>query len=215
MNLEISPHIFKAPFTCLIFGPSGAGKTTMLADILKNSDHLIYPPPDRIVYFYSRNQAAFEELKKTIPKIEFIEGMPDSDMFDNSKNNLMILDDLMDKCVNDKSICQIFTVDAHHKNISTFMISHNLFSKGPYARTISLNTHYMILFSNPRDRSQIIYLARQIFPTNPNFLIESYEDSTSTHHGYLLLNLKQDTDNRLRVQSNFLSNWCVYVEKKN
>lgn len=214
MNLEIESYVFKAPFTCMIAGPSQSGKTTLLIEILINSQVLISPPPDRIVYYYSRSQPAFEKLKDY--NIEFVEGMPDPDIFDSDKNNLIILDDLMDKCASDKSILNLFTVDAHHKNISTFFISQNLFSQGKYSRTISLNCNYMLIFSNPRDRSQILYLARQVYPTNSNFLIESFEDCTQINHGYLFLDLTQSAHNNLRVQGNILSEKrVVYVEKKN
>lgn len=216
MNWEIDAFIFKAPFTCLIAGPSQSGKTTLLGQILVENIRLIYPPPDRIVYFYSRAQPAFDELKKKVD-IEFVEGLPDADMFDSSLNNLIILDDLMDKAVADKSVLNIFTVDAHHKNISTFLISQNLFVQGKYARTISLNANYMIIFNSPRDRSQILFLARQMFPTNPNFLIECFEESTKVKHGYLFVDLTQSIKNDFRVQTDVLNNEqrIIYVEKKN
>jgi hypothetical protein len=106
----------------------------------------------------------------------------------------------------DKSIFSLFTIDSHHKNISVFFLTQNLFSQGKYSRTISLNCQYIILMNNPRDRSQINYLAKQVFPTNSKFLVESYIDATSQKHGYLLLDFKQDTDNSMRVQTGILPN---------
>jgi hypothetical protein len=215
MNLEINSHIFSAPFTCCISGSSQSGKTTLLIEILLKNKLLIFPPPDRIVYFYAREQPAFDKIR-SIPNLELVEGMPDADMFDSGKNNLIILDDMMDKCETDKSITDIFCVDCHHKNISTFLIKQSLFTKNKFSRIISLNCNYMIIFSNPRDRSQILYLARQVFPTNSKFMIESFEEATSVQHGYLFLDLTQATNNNLRVQSNILDNAkrIIYVPKK-
>jgi hypothetical protein len=181
-----------------------AGKSFLLIELLKANKKYIYPPPDRIVYCYSRTQSAFKQLAEL--NIEFVEGIPDLDQFDPSVNNLIILDDLMDQCESNVSILNLFTVDSHHKNISTFLVSHNLFSQGKHSRTISLNCNYLIVFSNPRDRSQIQYLARQMYPTNSRYLIESFEDATNKTHGYLFIDLTQSTNNLLRIQSNILDN---------
>ena len=45
-------------------------------------------------------------------------------------------------------------------------------------RTISLNAHYLILFKNPRDASQINHLAKQMYPTKSKFMVEAYRDAT-------------------------------------
>jgi hypothetical protein len=213
MNLAIDNFVFKSAFRCLISGPSQAGKTQLLIKILLENDQLIDPKPDRIVYCYSREQPVFEKLKNL--NIEFHKGLIDFDSFDPQKNNLLILDDLMEKCESDRSVLNLFMVDSHHANLSVFIISQSLFSKGKYWRSISLNCSYMIIFNNPRDRSQIFHLARQVFPSNPNFLLECFEDSTASKHGYLFLDLTQATDNNMRVQGNILSNRIIYVEKKN
>jgi hypothetical protein len=199
----------------MLSGASQSGKTSILIEILLNNVALIDPPPHRIVYCYSRDQPAFEKLKN-LNNLEFHEGLIDIDSFDPNVNNLLILDDLLEKCESDKSILNLFMVDSHHANVSTFIITQSLFSKGKNWRSISLNCNYMIIFSNPRDRSQIFHLARQVFPSNPNFLLESFEDCTSLKHGYLFLDLTQGANNNMRVQGNVLSNQrVVYVEKKN
>lgn len=211
MSWEIDYKLFKAPFTAMIAGPTQSGKTTLLLEILKNVDKYVYPRPDRIVYCYSRPQSSIRELQN----VEKNEGLPDLDQFDAKINNLIILDDLMSECESSKEIVNLFTVDSHHKNISTFILAQNLYSRGKYARTISLNCNYLVIFNNPRDRSQIQFLSRQMYPTNSSFLIECYEDATETKHGYLFLDLTQAQDNNFRVQSNILDeNRIIYVSKK-
>lgn len=203
MTQTIDCTIFKSPFTCMIAGPTQSGKTTLLINILNSATELIEPAPNRIMYCYSRDQPSFDKLKHL--SIEFHHGLPDLDEFHVNTNNLIILDDLMDQCEKDKSIQSLFTVDSHHKNISTFLISQNLYSRGRYARTISLNCNYMIIFNNPRDRSQIHCLARQMYPTISQFLIEAYEDATeSQQHGYLFIDLTQATNSKYRVQTSIL-----------
>ena len=201
MNL-ISDKIFLHPFTCLIAGPTQSGKTTLLKKILENNQTYIDPPPTRVVYCYSRWQESFDVLKLTISNIEFYLGIIDVDELSKEQNNLIILDDLMTECTKDSAILNLFTIDSHHKNISVILISQNLFSQGKYSRTISLNCQYLVILNNPRDKSQIFYLARQMYPTNPNFLIECYNDATENkEYGYLFIDLKQSTPKDYRIQT--------------
>ena len=76
-----------------------------------------------------------------------------------------------------------------------------IFNKGPNTRTISLNAHYIIMFKNPRDRSQISFLARQMYPKKSKFLEDAYDDATQNPHSYLIMDLKQSTHEDLRVQT--------------
>ena len=111
----------------------------------------------------------------------------------------------MDQCQKDSSILSLFTIDSHHKNTSVFFITQNLYSQAKYSRTISLNSHYLIIFKNPRDKSQINVLARQMFPNKIQFFMESFEDATENKsHGYLLLDFKQSTLMKNRVQTGII-----------
>jgi GTPase SAR1 family protein len=210
----IEEYTFKHPFTCLIAGPTKSGKTTLLKKILTNHEQMISHPIDRIVYCYSRWQDAFDELQNSL-SIEFKEGLPDIEDFDSKKNNLLILDDLMRESCKDNSIYDIFTVDSHHKNISVFFLTQNLFPKEKNARTISLNCNYIITTSNPRDRAQLFNLARQMYPNNMQFLLESFKDSMDKPYGYTVLDLTQTTPGYLRVQTGICpgEERIIYQEK--
>ena len=94
------------------------------------------------------------------------------------------------------------------------MMSQNLFNKGKFARTINLNCHYTIIFNNPRDKTQIRYLAREMFPDNSKLLIEAYDDITKIPHGYIFIDNKQETDEKLRIQTNITKDIrTVYIKK--
>jgi hypothetical protein len=209
MSLAIDNFIFKGPFRALIAGPSGAGKSSFVLEILRNAQTCISPPPDNIVYCFSRPLAPLG-----IPNIQMNEGLPDLDQFDPKINNLLILDDLSEQCETNKSIMNLFCVDSHHKNISTLYLSQTLFGRNKYSRVISLNCNYLVAFSSPRDRSQFQYLARQMYPRNSHFLIEAYEDATEKKHGYLFIDLTQGQNKNLRVQANLFQDRVVYVPKK-
>jgi len=70
-------------------------------------------------------------------------------------------------------------------------------------RTISLNSHYMILFKNPRDGGQFAILARQMYPSNWKFAVEAYRDATEKLFDYILVDLKPQQEENLRLRSNF------------
>lgn len=113
-------------------------------------------------------------------------------------------------------IVDIFTKGSHHRKVSVFYITQNLFHQGRGQRDISLNANYIIYFKNPRDRAQISHLARQIFPENTKFIREAYSDATTRPHGYLLFDLKQDTSENFRFRTNVLPDeqpTFVYVPK--
>ncbi len=114
----------------------------------------------------------------------------------------MILDDLMNST--DGSVTELFTKGSHHRNISVIYIVQNLFHQGKHHRTISLNTQYMVLFKNPRDASQIQFLARQMYPHKPKYLQEVYNDTTAPPFGYLFIDLKQETQENLRLRTRIL-----------
>ena len=79
------------PFTCIVAGPTGCGKTTFVARLLRNASAMIDPPPERVTWYYSEWQTAYENLD--IPNVRLEEGLPTS--FDNGKRGLVVLDDLM------------------------------------------------------------------------------------------------------------------------
>lgn len=198
------------PFTCIIAGPSGCGKTSLTKAIIQNQ--LIEPKPTKVVWLYAEDQPMYKSLEG----IEFIQGIPDDleVRFDRHYNNLLIIDDLMTRFQNDDRLTRLFSVGSHHRNLSIIFIVHNLFSQGKEMRTLSLNTHYIVLFKNPRDRLQISVLARQMYANNARFLMEAYHDATKQAYGYLLIDLKPTTDEALRVRTGILPDdvQLVYVQ---
>lgn len=144
----------------------------------------------------------------------FKEGLPD---FEESLiPRLLIIDDMM-LCKDDGKIVDLFTRGCHHGNTSVFFITQNIFHQGKGQRDISLNAHYIVCFKNPRDKAQIRHLAHQICPEKPLFLQEAYTDATSEPHGYLLLDLKQDTPDEYRFRTNIFptdSVKYVYIYRK-
>jgi hypothetical protein len=154
---------------------------------------MITPPPEKIVYCYGEFQSKFAEY----PTVEFQEGLPSVDRFDGRHRVLLIIDDLMNEA--DQNACNLFSKLSHHRNVSVVFITQNLFHKNKFVRTMKLNTHYIVMFKNPRDASQVTILAREMYPGKSQFVVEAYENATKEPHGYLLIDLGPDTDDRYRI----------------
>jgi len=112
-----------------------------------------------------------------------------------------------------RSVTDLFTKGSNHRNISVICIAQNLFNKGKEHRAISLNSHYIVVFKNPRDLSQIIHLAKQAYPSRPKIVQQAFADATSDPYGYLLFDFKQSTPEKFRLRSKIFpdENRVVYV----
>lgn len=166
---------------------------------------MIQPAPAKILYCYGEYQPIFAKY----PNVIFNEGLPDVTQFDGKESVLLIIDDLMNET--NESVSAIFTKISHHRNVSVVYITQNMFPKNKHARTISLNSHYMILFKNPRDAGQFAVLARQMYPSGSKFAIEAFKDATGAPFGYLLIDMKPDTDEKHRLRTNIFPGELTYV----
>ena len=189
------------PSTCLVSGPTGCGKTQFVSRLIEHD--MIEPKPDRVQILYGEWQSAYDNLQVIRPDIDFIKGFPPNfyDSLDPKVKNLVILDDQMSKIGDSKDLSRLFTQGSHHRNLSIIYIVQNLFDKGKSQRTVSLNSQYFVLFKNPRDKSQIDVLARQMFPKNTKFLVGSFLDATTKPYGYLFIDLRPETDEDWRLRS--------------
>jgi hypothetical protein len=122
--------------------------------------------------------------------------------FDNGEGNpcLIILDDLLND-VYSKDVCDIFTIENHHRNISVIVFTQNLFHQGRYCRDISLNAKYIVPLKNVRDKNQFVHLARTIYPQEFDGMYRPYLNANERPLGYVLLDLLQDTNDRLRFRN--------------
>lgn len=200
---------WKHPFTCVIAGPTGSGKTVWVANFLSQLRNVMTPIPDEIVWCYGEWQSGYDQLTD----VTFVEGLPKVDEWESDKRRLVIIDDLMSET--DERVTKLFTKGSHHRNLSVMYIVQNLFGKNKEQRTISLNSHYLVIFKNPRDASQITHLAKQMYPGKLKYVQESFKDATSRPHGYLLVDLRQDTPDHLRLRTNIFppDHQVVYVQK--
>ena len=163
---------WKHPFTCIVAGPTGCGKSTFVTRMLRHAAAMIDPPPEQITWCYGEWQEAYATTN--LGHVRFEEGLPTAAMFDPTTRNLIVIDDLMAET--DERVTTLFTKKSHHRNTSVLYLVQNLFPKNKESRTISLNSQYMVVFKNPRDASQMATLARQMYPGRGKFVQEAFKE---------------------------------------
>lgn len=112
---------------------------------------MMNPIPSEVIWCYKEWQPGYE----TVTGVTFVEGLPKAEEWHGDKRRLVIVDDLMSET--DERVTKFFTKGSHHRNLSVMYLVQNLFGKNKEQRTISLNSHYLVVFKNPRDASQIVH----------------------------------------------------------
>lgn len=195
------------PFSWLICGGSGCGKTTMTLNFLRSFREMTDNPNCKhVVYCYNEWQDAYEIMSQEGIVTEWVQGlMPMTDIkekiveYKNDGGCVLVIDDFGHLLTN--AYGELFTVLSHHNNCSILLLTQNLFDKNPVFRTISLNATYISVFKNPRDSQQIVSFAKQIKPGHKKFIVDSFREATKTPYSYLFFDTHQKTLEQLRIRS--------------
>ena len=178
-------------------------------------------PICKTYYCYGVDQPLYDKMKRELSNIVFFEGLPSKQELESwymkePQHKLLIMDDLMSEASTSKDVVNIYSKYAHHYNFFCILVSQNAFSPGKEFRTISLNTHYFILFKNRRDELQIQTLGRQIFPRQLNYFMEAYRKATEKRYGYLLVDLSSHSDSTYKLRTNIIpgQTMLVYTPEK-
>ncbi len=154
----------------------------------------------------------YAEMAKTIPNLSFIEGIPtnlhDETFIDSRFPHLIVFDDLMKDATKSGEVCELYTEGAHHRNLSVISLMQNLFNKGKENRTMNLNSHYLVIFKNPRDRQQVAVLGQQMYPHRSSYFMDKFNAATSQPYGCLVVDLKQETPEAHRLRPGWSTNQC-------
>jgi hypothetical protein len=201
---------------------TGSGKTVWTRNLIANKERLFKPEAPRcVIFFYRQWQPIYTEMQESGLVHLFIEGIPEEaqlkELFSRYKQYggcICILDDLADS-VND-TVTLLFTVLSHHLKVTVILLVQSLFLENKLYRTCSLNAHYIVLMKNKRDGVSVSYLARQISPYHSKYITESFMKATQTPYSYLLFDMRQETNDLLRLRTNIFSYPVhVYIENTN
>src|SRR6266849_2837827 len=195
---------FKFGSNLCIVGSSGSGKTTFVERLLSNPKVYFDRIPEKNIWHYG-------QVKPKIKNVIMKQGLPDNEEI--PKNSIIVIDDLFIEARNDGNVTNLFTRVAHHNNNFIIFLSQNLFHSSSQNRTRNLNTHYLVVFKNPRDKLQIKTLARQMCA---NYLVDAFIDATSGGpHKYLLFDFRQETHDNVRIRTNIFlgEEQYAYIDK--
>lgn len=188
--------------TMCVAGPSHSGKSTFVLQLLDKRQELFHCTTNRVIWCYGIYQHDLNSLLQERGYISHSNIIPIEKV---QPYDIIVLDDLLQESKNSKDVTALFTRAAHHKPCFIIFIMQNIFPPGKESRTRSLNTHYYVIFKNPRDKSQVDFLARQIHPSNPKALISVFEAATEKPHSYLFLDLTQECPDQYRFRTNLFN----------
>jgi adenylate kinase family enzyme len=197
----------------LISGPSGSGKTYFVTQLLQWRKEIFSVPLGKIWWLYGaeegENGDTAQALKALDGDIEFVKGFPDNWQNLAQSQEVLVIDDLLTESANQRELTNMFTKTARHRNIFLIFLSQNLFQPG--MRTRSINTHYLVVFKNPRDSLAIKTLAQQIPVPS---LQEMFRDATEGKpHGYMLFDFTQECPDSVRIRTDIFNTPGMLVYK--
>ena len=185
------PIKFLANHNTIIFGQTGAGKTCFILDVIRYK--LVHPFPKNIYYMYKIRQPFMDQINN----IHFIEGL-DFNAIDTNKPSMLVIDDLV--LSTNKDVAEMFILGSHHRQISIFFLTQNLFPNCNLFRLMSTNAHYFVIFQNQRNFRQVMTLARQIFVGRDiKRITEAYKRASNTLRGFIVLSFSPLLPNELTV----------------
>jgi len=188
---------FLANHNTIIFGQTGSGKTTFILRVIR--EKLVHPFPSKVYYMYG----VWQSFMNNYPDITFIEGL-DFDRVDTSVPTMVVVDDLI--LDDNKDVATAFIRGSHHKRMSIFYITQNLFPNCSTYRIMSNNAHFFILFHNQRNFRQIHTLARQIFiGRDLQRIFEAYKRASQVARGFIILSFSPLLPKELTVTTDFFA----------
>ena len=195
---------FKHPTTIQVCGLTLCGKTRLVQRILE--EQLVQPFPIRIICVFSEWQPDYEQARALYFHIEVVRGWSDElyKSLRQDEKNLLIIDDQIAEAGDSNTLSNLFTNNAHHKNLTVLFLVQSVYIKSKSQRTVSLNTHYNVVFRNERDASQFLSLAYQMHPGDARWLLDAFNDATKEHFGYLVLGHHPTSKRDMRVLTNIL-----------
>lgn len=188
-------YLFRAPARIVIIGASGTGKSTIIKQIVKNSDTMFDQKPEKI--FVCRVIETADSYEH--PAVVYIQGPPDADLLkgNNGAHIIVCIEDAMEYYQKKPlELSALFTRYSHHCNATLIMTFQSAFSN---SRMIRTNATHIILTKTISDRLTPKIIGRQMYPENTKFFENAYRKATDARYGYLLIDSHPDTEDEVRL----------------
>src|SRR4051812_32843961 len=121
MKFQIKHAKFKHPSNTMIVGMTGSGKTRLMIKILHNFQESFYnldEPQLKVLWCYGQwHHLIGIDIHKNV-LINYSEGIPDDQLIEKFKPNIIFIDDLLNEMSSKKDFENIFIKKSHHLNIS-------------------------------------------------------------------------------------------------
>ena len=181
---------FISPFRMILSGSSGAGKTHFAGDLIRANLF-----EDQIEYVYYFHPCYLDEppvdwhdslnipvsYQTGLPTVEQLTSMP--------ANSLVVLDDLMDKCVGSEVIDHLFRVISGKRKISVMIMTQNYFVNGRFSRNIRNSCNYSVLMRNCCDATINTRAARAMNLTKP--VAQAEQNNADKEYPYIFIDQTQ------------------------
>jgi len=230
-KVNIMHTCFKHPFTMIVSGSTGSGKSEWVKNLLENLEEMVtyenekHNQIDLVFYCYGElnsniiNMQRKGFVNKGKTQVIVHNGLPNggNEFIKQQARHgrmLLVLDDLM-VGMNQIFLDTIFTKGSHNWQMSVILITQHLFSRE--LKVARNNSHYLLLMRNPAGALQIRTLATQLFPSKSKYFLESYSNATKENFGYLLVDIHPSTPDILRLRTHIYYNTgektIVYIPK--
>ena len=103
-------------------------------------------------------QPIFDTIKSE--NVKFVEGTEASQLTPEQMAGCLVVLDDQQQLLSEKYLTNLFCIWSHHYSASVIFIIQHLFLKKACMRTLSVNSHYNILFTSPKDLVSVRVLNR-------------------------------------------------------
>ena len=181
---------FISPFRMILSGSSGAGKTHFAGDLIRAN--LFEEEIEYVYYFHpcylDEPPVDWHESMK-IP-VSYQTGLPTLEQLTSMPpNSLIVLDDLMDKCVGSEVIDHLFRVISGKRKLSVMIMAQNYFVNGRFSRNIKNSCNYSVLMRNCCDATINSRAARAMNLIKPVSLAE--RNNAEKEYPYIFIDQTQ------------------------
>ena len=181
---------FISPFRMILSGSSGAGKTHFAGDLIRAN---LFEQEIEFVYYFhpcylDEPPVDWHESMK-IP-VSYQTGLPTLEQLTSMPpNSLIVLDDLMDKCVGSEVIDHLFRVISGKRKLSVMIMTQNYFVNGRFSRNIKNSCNYSVLMRNCCDATINSRAARAMNLIKPVSLAE--RNNAEKEYPYIFIDQTQ------------------------
>src|SRR5215469_1125049 len=202
---------FQHPCSILFTGSSQVGKSSTAYALLRRGIRAFTISFRKIYIVYGVYQSEFDQLKLDLPNLTLIplENLNIRDLLKDVQDCFVLFDDSFLDLTQSSEFTELITRGVHHYHFSLGLISQYIFGSGRFSRIISVNSTYLLLFDSCRDRLSVSILARQMFPGEQKYFLDSFAEATKKQYSPLLVDCHPSTPAAIRLRSNILGDYHV------